>query len=66
MDIMQIGAVTTVITAAVSAAKPQLAKLLGVREHRYYQEEREWKNKWSKGIISREKQREKVTSKHLW
>lgn len=41
MCITQIQMVTIVITAAVSAAEPQLAKLLGVREHGYYQEERE-------------------------
>lgn len=46
---MQIQAVTIVITAVVSAAETQLAKLLGVREHGYYQEEREWRKKKKKG-----------------
>lgn len=40
-DFTQIQAVTIGITAAVSAAVPQLAKLLGVTEYGYYKEERE-------------------------
>lgn len=68
-DITQIQAVTIVITAVVSAAETQLAKLLGVREHGYYQEEREWggkkkkKKKSEAKAFSLEREKEKQRGK---